>query len=372
MNVCFFAGTAGAAHVLQGRTSERSGGSEVQLARLMRHTASAGHAVTFLHGGTSTATFTVDGVDCVGLDLVVRKPRSASRLWRALRGAAPDAVYARLPDDFLPVIGAFARLPRRCRFVYALSSDAACNPWRMSSHRGWFHNPLYALTLRLVDQVVVQHDGQRELLPERVRRRTTRIPSMIEPHPTGMRDLLATRYDGVWISHLRPVKQIEKFLDLAAALPDLRFAVAGAENGDVPEAQRRAVARRMAALPNLDYHGILAREQVAELLAGSRVLVNTSAHEGYPNTMLEAWAQGVPVVSLGVDPHGVITSESLGLVSGGSAACLTEQVLRLSRCEELNRRLGGNGFDYVRRTHAPEQVLPALLSGLSGTGSRWC
>lgn len=370
MRLAFFAGMVGAADVLRRQRTARAGGSEVQLARLMRYTAAAGHEVTFLHGGPSSTTFTADGVRCVGLDLVVRRPGSALRLWRALQVAAPDAVYARLPDDFLPVLGAYARTRSRCRFVYGLSHDAHCDPWRMSEHKAWFHNPLYALSLRLVDHVVVQHDAQRALLPARLRPRTTHVPSLIEPHPGGVRDLSRTRYDAVWIAHLRPEKQIEHFLDLAASLPRLRFAVAGAESAAVPEAQRRATSERMAALPNLEHLGLLGRDQVTELLGCSRVLVNTSKHEGYPNTMLEAWAQGVPVVSLRVDPGGVIAREGLGLVSEDSPACLTEQVLRLSRSEQLNLQLGGNGYDYLSRTHAPAVVLPAVLACLAGTGVR--
>ncbi|HEY3157505.1 MAG TPA: glycosyltransferase, partial [Vicinamibacterales bacterium] len=43
----------------------------------------------------------------------------------------------------------------------------------------------------------------------------------------------------------------------------------------------------------------------------ARVLVNTSDVEGFPNSYLQAWIAGVPVVTL-IDPDGVIAREGLG------------------------------------------------------------
>ena len=97
------------------------------------------------------------------------------------------------------------------------------------------------------------------------------------------------------------------------------------------------------------------------------MLVNTSSFEGFPNTMLEAWSVGIPVVCiLSVDPGGVIEREHLGLVSR-TAAQLREDVSTLSRHEPLNQRLGDNGLAYVQRRHSLEAVFEALTRALSHT-----
>ena len=44
----------------------------------------------------------------------------------------------------------------------------------------------------------------------------------------------------------------------------------------------------------------------------AKVLVNTSDVEGFPNSYLQAWIRGVPVVTL-IDPDGVIEREGLGV-----------------------------------------------------------
>jgi glycosyltransferase involved in cell wall biosynthesis len=95
----------------------------------------------------------------------------------------------------------------------------------------------------------------------------------------------------------------------------------------------RVEARMLAAargLTNFEFLGELPNEQVLEQLERARVLVSTSEFEGLPNTFIEAWLRGVPVVSGRVDPDGLIARHGLG--------CVAEDPEELSRQVEL--RLG--------------------------------
>ena len=56
--------------------------------------------------------------------------------------------------------------------------------------------------------------------------------------------------------------------------------------------------------------------------------MNTSAHEGFPNTFIQAWLRDVAVVSLNVDPDGVLDGKQVGIIAHSEPA-LSQSVRRL-------------------------------------------
>ena len=53
-------------------------------------------------------------------------------------------------------------------------------------------------------------------------------------------------------------------------------------------------------------------EDVNKLLERSHLLVNTSKWEGFSNTFIQAWMRSVPVMTLGVNPDGLLDNSYLG------------------------------------------------------------
>jgi glycosyltransferase involved in cell wall biosynthesis len=69
-------------------------------------------------------------------------------------------------------------------------------------------------------------------------------------------------------------------------------------------------------LPNIEFLGQVAPDKTMQIIADASVLLSTSDEEGFPNTLLEAWASGTPVVTLKIDPDNLIRHKGLGAVSG--------------------------------------------------------
>lgn len=365
MKWCFFAPGYRSIHVLSGDT-RTTGGAEAQVAYLAAALARLGDEVGLIYGdGRGRADRKVlAGVTCIDAAPSWRHPASLAVFWRALHLLSPDLLYARLPSDFLWVMGVFTwRRRPATRFVYALANDLHCDPWTAYAYKRWFHAPVYALGLRSADVIAIQHGHQRTRLSPRLRNRAAHVPNLLCSIKVAARALEETAFDAIWVAKIRPEKQLEHFLNLAAALPDLKFAVVGGFDPTVSEQLRASLEARLAGLENLAFLGPRRAEDVIALLIKSRVLVNTSRSEGFPNTMLEAWSVGVPVVSLLVDPGGVIEREQLGFVSRTETQ-LRHDVSSLTRTESLNQRLGGNGLAYVRRRHSLSTVCEALTIAL--------
>jgi glycosyltransferase involved in cell wall biosynthesis len=70
--------------------------------------------------------------------------------------------------------------------------------------------------------------------------------------------------------------------------------------------------------------------------------------EGFPNVFIEAWACGIPVYSLKVDPGNVIEREGLGVIAHGDPEIIIRALDQHRNTEDFTRR----SLDYVKRNHA--------------------
>ena len=126
----------------------------------------------------------------------------------------------------------------------------------------------------------------------------------------------------LWVGRFSKEKRLEWLLDVAEQRPDIGFDILGAANTN--SRYSRELFDRATEIPNVNTIGRVSHSQVAKHYRGCKVLCCTSVYEGFPNTFLEAWSLGIPVVST-FDPDGII--ERFGL--GWTASSVTELTDRL-------------------------------------------
>ncbi|HEX6007178.1 MAG TPA: glycosyltransferase family 4 protein [Burkholderiales bacterium] len=232
-----------------------------------------------------------------------------TRMWSALARADADLYYTSCAGMHVGLMALFCRRYRR-RFVFRAASDPDCDRARLPllvrhARDRW----LYTYGLRRADAILVQSAVQADALA-----RSYGLPSRIAGMLVDTPPFSTTRdIDVLWVGNIKRVKRPDRILEIAEKLPGARIHVAGGETpGEEPlfEAFSRGVARS----PSLVYHGRLPYAAAAALYGRSRLLVNTSDVEGFPNAYLQSWASGVPVVTL-IDPDGIIAIEGLGVVA---------------------------------------------------------
>jgi glycosyltransferase involved in cell wall biosynthesis len=153
-------------------------------------------------------------------------------------------------------------------------------------------------------------------------------------------------------------------LDLAALLPDVTFDVAGMP--DREDQYSRDLLIRAADTPNVVVHGRVPRSAMPAFYRRAALLCSTSSAEGFPNTFLESWSFGKPVVST-FDPDNIIRDCSLGAAAADVQTLAAEIRRFLSDPEawtETSRRarayfVSNHSFDSVMKRF--EQVLTEVL-----------
>jgi glycosyltransferase involved in cell wall biosynthesis len=109
---------------------------------------------------------------------------------------------------------------------------------------------------------------------------------------------------------------------------------------------------RIARTPNLEYLGELPIEAVNQRMAQAAIHVNTSSLEGFPNTFIQAWAQGAVVATISVDPaeEGM---EKLGIgICAGSFERLRTVIDELARSPQRRLAIAERAFAFAHENHS--------------------
>jgi 1,2-diacylglycerol-3-alpha-glucose alpha-1,2-galactosyltransferase len=101
----------------------------------------------------------------------------------------------------------------------------------------------------------------------------------------------------VGVGQLQHRKGVEDFIDIAAAMPDVRFVwVGGRPMGKFTEGIKRIDERIKTAPANLQFTGLLELEEMNAMYAAGDIFLFPSYQENCPLAPLEAAAAGLPVV----------------------------------------------------------------------------
>lgn len=339
------------------RNGAQSGGAELQTTLLARELARNGLRVAHV-------VFAVDNPQLLeppAPTLVDRPPWTGDRrlgelselaaIWRGLWRAKAHAYIVRGSGGHVIATAAFCSALGR-PLVFSASNDLDFAFHRHDRNRHLWR--AYRRSLRHSSRIVVQTSQQHELSRAAVPgAEPVVIPSFAQP---AQRATGEARYF-LWINRLADYKHPELFLELAAALPELRFRmIATRRPSETTQAEAERIERTAESLPNVELLPPRRRDQLLEEISQAAAVVSTSKAEGMPNTFLEAWARGVPVLSLNVDPDNRIATQGVGILAGGSMRRLVEATAAVWNDPGLRDELGGRAREFVQQVHSPEAV----------------
>jgi glycosyltransferase involved in cell wall biosynthesis len=345
------------------------GGAELQQTLLARALVAQGYDVSMVvadHGQPDGAAW--EGIKTYkayrpGAGLPVLRfihPRWTG-LWAAMKRARADIYYASCAGALIGQVALFARL-NGAKVVFRVASNSDCDPQSLLI-RYWRDKRLYRYGLRRADVVLAQTPEQQQALLKNFRRDSRVVASMTDTN--GRRLGFAERDIPVlWVGNIRALKRPELLLAAARQLPHLQFHIIGgpvAGHEGVYESVRAAAS----AVPNVHFHGPVPYHAIGEFYERARVFVGTSEIEGFPNTYLQAWARGTPVVAF-LDPEQLIARNGMGRAIT-SVAQMCEAIAALSGdahaweiASQRSREYMDNRFNATRMTAPYIQALSNL------------
>jgi glycosyltransferase involved in cell wall biosynthesis len=134
-----------------------------------------------------------------------------------------------------------------------------------------------------------------------------------------------------WIARVTGVKNPMRALEVADAMPDTQFVMAG--GGDLLDQVKAAASSNVSVIGWAD---------AADLLGASAIIMSTSENEGMPVALIEAQLAGKPVVATDVGSVSeVVLNHETGIVTnknaGSIALALESLILDKAKREEMGR-----------------------------------
>jgi glycosyltransferase involved in cell wall biosynthesis len=292
----------------------------------------------------------------------------AVNIWRGLRRADAGVYVFRTGTPALGVGALFCRLYRR-PLVFSSASDSDFGFERQAPHR--HTRALYAFGVRSSTVVVVQSRQQVDLAHKVFPnvKRVVQIPSFAETDAAA-RQPVQEGEAFLWSGRVVEYKEPLKYVALARAAPEARFWMLGVMDPGVSVELAEQLRAAVAQTPNLELLEPRPHSEAMELVRRSVAVVNTSRFEGMPNTFLEAWAVGVPVLSLSFDADGIIREHGLGNVAGGSWQRFLTAARELWAARGEREVVAERVKAYVRAEHGVPVVTQRWTQLLDELGSR--
>ena len=242
------------------------------------------------------------------------------------------------------------------KYVFFGASDVNFEPGKELIAGGEHNRKLWQKAVKKIKYIVVQNAHQQETLKKNYQKDSLTLFNL-------WGDVEATKInnyktDVVWVANLRRLKRAEWMVNAAKALPQYDFTIVGGRTGQDPEYYKE-IEKMSSGIGNLHFLGKKSFAETNAIVSKSQLLCCTSTFEGFPNTFLQAWVFGIPVVST-VDPSDVITTNNLGKTVGNYEDFI-KVIQEVLENKESYMDMSVHVEKYFKLNHSPETNFRQLM-----------
>ena len=327
---------------------EYVGGAELQQVLLAKELKTRGYRITFITYGKNLGEIEkVSGIEIVpaynrndvnNLNFL----RKVLCIWQRMKEVDADIYFHRAGSPGITSI--FGKLHQK-KVITLIASDSQVSG-EVITKKSIIANFLIKIgnwfDIKLSATVISQNNFQKSKLKNRFKVNSIIIRNAINiPLQTNNKPIYI-----LWVGTIRSIKQPALFLKIAEHFPGYKFLMIGGKS-ESPELFQE-IKNATDKISNLEFRGFVPHNEIFDCYKKAILLVNTSKIEGFPNVFLEAWIHSIPVISLNVDPDGVISKYKLGYHSKNFEKMI-EDIRTLIKDKTLRHKMGVNGRRYIEK-----------------------
>ncbi len=267
-------------------------------------------------------------------------------IYKILKEIKPDYLYESVPFWGSWMINLICKKIKIIHIIRISNDRHLDHRFRMVASK--FNQESIFYSLKKCDIVLAQNDYQFKTLKNKFP--DQRIFKIYNPIKISL-EYLQNKKDiqgyFAWIANFRYQKNIKLLFEIASELQDENFKIVGVPT--IFDDESKIYVNELKKLPNVEFLGLLGRNEILPFLRDAKFLLNTSRFEGFSNTFLEAMLTGTPILSSNlVNPDGIITNFQLGIIYNDPSDLKSKiNNLSLSEYQELSL----NCITYLQEFH---------------------
>ena len=339
-------------------SSQFGGGSEVQLYLLSKEfSKNENIEVSVLTGNYGNKNVHIEIKDKIKIYKVLPLKRSSINYFKFslnfffyLHKINPDIVIQRAISITTGLAAFYCKLFNK-KFIYSIANKPDVED---SIKKGVMYK-IFRFGLRNADFIVAQNNEQMKLLHELGYKSSSQALILKSGYPIiNKEEATISKLDILWVGRAVNWKRPELFLKLALIFKNRSFTMICSKyiNQEYWEDLKNLSEK----ISNLKFIEFVKFSEIDNYFKKAKVYINTSIYEGFPNTFLQAFKYGTPVISLNVNPNNIFDKYNIGYYCNNNFDLLKEKLYELMQNSALQEMVGRNSYSYVSKFHDIEII----------------
>lgn len=366
MKICII--SLGSYPLFNPKCTRTFGGSEVQLYLLATELAKdPSIEVDFIVGDFGQEKIEHYGRIAVHKGIPVKKhskltrflPRSKVLLFNLMRKIQADVYVQRSASAGTGLIAILAHFWRK-KFVYMTAHEIDCNGG-FEKQNSWLAGTLFQIGIRTADMVVTQSQEHADMIKAHHHRNSVVVPSL---YSIASEDSFVDNQKTytLWVGRCEDWKRPEIFIELARKHPKQEFVMISPESNNQSVYYTEIKNQLEHAPKNLRHVSYVPFAEIDDYFKHAKLFVNTSSYEGFPNTFVQAMKNQTPILSMVVNPDGILDTAGCGTSARDDRELFYSIADDYFKHTSTLQKLGISGYRYAQATHDSQAITKRYIA----------